>query len=47
MKKWQLDFTDGTTLEVEAPTIQEAWIIGKITAQDKKTYLLKVTEKRI
>jgi len=45
MKPWVLIFMDGTSHEVEAFDLSDAWIIGKIIARQRGTYLLNVREK--
>jgi len=45
MKSWVLIFMDGTTHKVEAFDLSDAWVMGKIIAQQRGTYLLNVREK--
>lgn len=42
MEKFELVFMDNTTQTVEAYDVQDAWVIGKIVAAQRKTYLLNI-----
>lgn len=45
MKKFELLFLDKTSQTVEASDLHGAWVIGKIVAAQRGTYLYKVVEK--